>query len=52
VTHDPADAALLCSHAIVMEEAHVAESGVLQDLFRNAQSQLLRRFRQHQDRLS
>lgn len=52
VTHDPADAALLCSHAIVMEEARVAEGGPLPDLFQNAQSQLLRRFRQHQDRLS
>lgn len=52
VTHDPADAALLCSHAIVLEEGHVAEVGALPELFQNAQSQLLRRFRQHQDRLS
>jgi ABC-type Fe3+/spermidine/putrescine transport system ATPase subunit len=52
VTHDPADAALLCSHAIVMEEARVAECGALPDLFQNAQSQLLRRFQQLQARLS
>lgn len=52
VTHDPADAALLCSHAIVMEEARVAEGGALPDLFQNAQSQLLRRFQQLQARLS
>jgi len=50
VTHDPADAARLCSHAIALENARMIEHGELSALLQNAQSQLLKRFQQHQTR--
>ena len=48
VTHDPADAARLCSHAVALENARVNEHGELSTLLQNAQSQLLKRFQEHQ----
>ena len=47
VTHDPLEATTLCRSAIVLDNGHIAESGVLVDLLRTPQSEMLRIFRDH-----
>ncbi len=46
VTHDPLEGTALCSHAVVIENARVAEKGLLHDLLRQPSSNLLRSFRE------
>lgn len=47
VSHDPLEATALCRSAIVLEEGHVQECGVLADLIRDSHSEMLRSFRGH-----
>lgn len=47
VTHDPVEATTLCRSALVLENGRLEESGVLTDLLRAPQSQILRIFRDH-----
>ncbi|MBA3563859.1 MAG: ABC transporter ATP-binding protein [Gammaproteobacteria bacterium] len=44
VSHDPLEAAALCSHAAVLERGRIAEIGGLQALLRNPVSETLREF--------
>ncbi len=47
VSHDPLEATTLCRSAIVLNEGRVQECGVLADLIRDPQSELLKTFRDH-----
>lgn len=47
VTHDPLEAAALCTAAFALESGRVAESGELGALLQAPQSETLRAFRQH-----
>jgi iron(III) transport system ATP-binding protein len=47
VTHDPMEATILCRSAIVLDNGCVQESGVLADLLRAPQSEMLRVFQNH-----
>ena len=44
VSHDPLEAAALCSHAAVLEQGRIAEIGALDALLRNPTSETLRSF--------
>ncbi len=45
VTHDPLEATTLCRCAIVLNNGRIEESGILADLLRTSQSQMLKIFR-------
>jgi ABC-type Fe3+/spermidine/putrescine transport system ATPase subunit len=45
VTHDPLEATTLCRFAIVLNNGRIEESGILADLLRTSQSQMLKIFR-------
>lgn len=47
VCHDPLEAATLCQAAVVLEQGAIREAGVLDELLRSPQSELLRVFREH-----
>ncbi len=52
VTHDPLEAATLCSAVLVLQDGRIEEAGQLDDLLRTPQSQILKLFRAHlSDRL-
>ncbi len=52
VTHDPLEAIALCQHAVVLEEGRLVESGSLEKLVREPESQLLQLFHQRVHQLS
>jgi ABC-type sulfate/molybdate transport systems ATPase subunit len=52
VTHDPLEAIALCQHAVVLEEGKLVESGSLEELLREPESQLLQLFHQRVQQLA